>query len=104
MKSTESIADILGPWVDSDWESGLIERCKRAWNKPLQELTNEELATLLRQDIATDRILPVAEDRINRAVDDDTEMYDGELEEAVKSRRKASEPEGPGYGSQARRT
>ena len=91
MKSTESIADILGPWVDSDWESGLTERCKRAWNKPLQQLTNQELATLLRQDIATDRILPIAEKRIRRAVDDNTEIYDGELEEAVRSRRRTSE-------------
>ena len=91
MKSRESLADIIGPWVDSDWESGLIERCKRAWNKPLQELTNEELATLLRQDIATDRIFPIAEDRIRREVDDSTEIYDGELEDAVTRRRKSSE-------------
>jgi hypothetical protein len=92
MKSTESIEDILGPWAESDWQSGLIERCKRAWKKPLQELTNEELATLLRQDIATDRILPISEDRIRRAVDDNTEIYDGELEEAIKTRRRTREP------------
>jgi hypothetical protein len=95
MKSTESIADILGPWVESDWQSGLIERCKRAWNKPLHQLTNEELATLLRQDIATDSILPIAEDRIRRTIDDNTEIYDGELEEAVKTRRRTSEPPAP---------
>ena len=87
MKANQSIADILGPWVETDWGSGLIEKCRRAWNKPFTELTNEELATLLRQDIAVAHILPIAEDRIRKGVDDDTEMYEGELEEAIRNRR-----------------
>jgi hypothetical protein len=91
MKTRNSIADILGPWVDSDWDSGLIDRCKRAWNKPLTDLTNEELATLLRQNIATEGILPIADDRIRTAFDDNTEIYDGELVEAANARRKSSE-------------
>ena len=86
MNNKKSIADISGPWVDSELESGLIERCKRVWNKPLIELTNEELATLLRQDIVTEFILPIAEDRVRRNLDDGTEIYDGELEEAVRKR------------------
>jgi CDI immunity proteins len=78
-----SIADIMGPWVDPEFESGLIARCKNAWNKPLRELTNEELATMLRQKIATEHILPIAKARITEGIDDDTEMFDGELQEAI---------------------
>jgi hypothetical protein len=44
-----SIADILGPWVEPDWDSGLIDRCTRAWGRPLRDLSRQELATLLRQ-------------------------------------------------------
>jgi hypothetical protein len=78
-----SIANMLGPWIDPEWESGLIERCKKAWNKPLKELSNEELATLLRQRVAVQYLLPIAKKRIDDDVDDDTEMYDGELEAAI---------------------
>ncbi len=78
-----SIADLLGPWVEPDCDSGLIERCRNAWSKPLRELTNEELATLLRQRIAVDHVVPIAERRVQEGVDDGTEMYDGELAAAV---------------------
>jgi len=84
-----SIADILGQWVNPDWDSGLIERCKKAWSKPLRELTNEELATLLRQRIAVEHILPIAKKRLEDGVDDDTEMYDGELKAVVEQNNKA---------------
>lgn len=51
-----SVADILGPWVEPDWNSGLIARCREAWNKPLQDLSREELATLLRQRYAQEAL------------------------------------------------
>jgi hypothetical protein len=82
---TRSVADLLGPWQDGDFESGLTQRCKLAWNKPRLELTNEELATLLRQDIATEFILPEARYRLENKIDDDSEMFEGELMEAVQS-------------------
>ena len=47
-----SISDIHGPWVEPNWESGLIARCREAWNKPLRTLSKEELATFLRQRYA----------------------------------------------------
>lgn len=78
-----SIADILGPWAEPDWDSGLIDRCRRAWSRPLRELSRGELATLLRQRIAVEHVLPVARQRVQYGVDDGTEMYDGELEDAI---------------------
>jgi CDI immunity proteins len=80
-----TIAEILGPWKEQEWESGLIERCRNAWNKPLRNLTNEELATLLRQRIAVEYLLPIAEKRIDDGTDDETEMYEGELADAIQS-------------------
>ena len=80
-----SIADIVGPWIEPEWDSGLIERCRFAWSKPLRDLTNEELATLLRQRIATEHLVPIATKRIEDGYDDDTEMYEGELAEAIQS-------------------
>jgi hypothetical protein len=80
-----SIADLLGPWVPQEYDSGLIERCRKAWDKPLRELSREELATFLRQRIAVEHLLPIAKLRISEGMDDDTEMYEGELKEAILS-------------------
>lgn len=79
---TKSVADFLGPWAEPDWDSGLIARCRAAWSKPLGELSREELATLLRQRFAVEHLLPVARKKSQEA-DDDTEMFDGELAEAI---------------------
>jgi hypothetical protein len=84
-----SVADILGPWIDPDWESGLIARCREAWNKPLRELSREELATLLRQRFAVEYLLPVAKKKLEH-VDDQTEMFDGELQEAIEDASQAT--------------
>jgi hypothetical protein len=80
---TASLSDLLGPWIDSDWNSGLNARCKNAWSKPLRDLSREELATLLRQRIAVEHLLPIAKKRLEDGIDDDTEMFDGELQEAI---------------------
>ena len=77
-----SVADILGLWVEPDWDSGLIARCREAWKKPLRDLSREELATLLRQRYAVEHLLPIAKKRLE-GIDDDTEMFDGELQEAI---------------------
>jgi hypothetical protein len=84
-----SLADILGPWVEPEWQSGLIDRCRKAWNKSLRDLTRGELATLLRQRYAVEHLLPVAKTRLEQGVDDNTEMFDGELNEAIDYARKA---------------
>jgi hypothetical protein len=78
-----SVADLLGPWIETNWESVLILRCKAAWNKPLRELTNLELATFLDQDIATERVLSLARIRVESSFEDDSEFYEGKLSEAV---------------------
>ena len=86
---TKSVADILGPWVEPDWDSGLIARCREAWSKPFRDLSREELATLLRQRFAVEHLVPVAQKKLQDA-DDDTEMFDGELAEAIEYAQKAA--------------
>lgn len=78
-----SVADLIGSWADCEFESGLVLRCKAAWNKPLCDLTNNELATFLQQRIATAHILPLAKNRLENKMDDGTEFYEGELMEAI---------------------
>jgi hypothetical protein len=79
----KSVSDILGPWEDPNWDSGLIHRLKAAWNKPMDTFTNEELATFLRQDMAVSNILPIAQQRLKEKFDDGSEMYEGELQKIV---------------------
>ena len=83
-KESATVADVVGPWVDPQWESGLIERCKRGWNTPVAELPNDLLATYLRQKIALSLTVPEARKRVAEKFVDDTELYDEELEEALK--------------------
>ena len=80
-----TIADVEGPWVEPNFESGLIDRCRRGWNTPVTELTNELLATYLRQKIALSLVVPEARKRIAQKFTDDSELYDDELANALKS-------------------
>jgi hypothetical protein len=80
----KSVADVEGAWVDSDFDSGLTERCKRYWSIPVTELSNEMLATYLRQRIAVHLIMPEARKRLDAGIDDGSEMYQGELAEALR--------------------
>jgi hypothetical protein len=80
-----TVADVEGPWVAPNFESGLIERCRRGWNTPVVELTNELLATYLRQKIALSLVVPEARRRIAAGHEDDTELYDQELQEALQA-------------------
>lgn len=85
MSATQrSLAEIVGPWRDPAHESGLIVRIREAWDKPVETLTNHELATCLRQKIAIDHLLPIAKKRAADGIDDGTEVDDAELVEAVK--------------------
>ncbi len=84
-----TVADIEGDWKDQNWESGLVKRCQKAWNKSLDDLTNQEIATFLRQEIAVDHILPLAIQRVNDGYDDDTEMFEGELKKVMEKINKS---------------
>ena len=78
------VADVEGPWVDPNFDSGLIQRCRDYWSVPVAELPNEIVATYLRQRIALQILVPEARRRIEAGYDDDSEMYDGELPEALR--------------------
>jgi hypothetical protein len=80
-----SVADVEGPWVDPNFESGLIRRCRTYWTTPVSHLSNEMLATYLRQRIALQILLPEARWRVESGIDDDSEMYAGELSQALLS-------------------
>jgi hypothetical protein len=84
-KQRATVADVEGPWVEPEFKSGLIERCKRGWNTPIGELTNELLATYLRQKIALRLVVPEARKRPADGYVDGTELYKEELANALRS-------------------
>lgn len=77
------VCDIEGPWEDPDFESSLIDRCRKAWDKEIDSLTNSELATFLRQKIAVDKLRPIALERIAENYSDGTEIDEDELKWAL---------------------
>jgi hypothetical protein len=90
-----TLAQILGTWQQPDFESGLIERCRKAWDKPLDSLSNLELVTCLQQNLAIAHIIPVAKKRLKDLVDDDSEMFEGQLAEAVAEAEKKKANQSP---------
>jgi hypothetical protein len=63
----------------------LIDRCKRYWGVPVPELPNAIVAMFLRQRFALQVIIPEARKRLETGFDDDSEMYEGELAEALRA-------------------
>jgi hypothetical protein len=58
-------------------------RCHAARKKPVDQLSDLELATLLNQDIGVAHILSEAVRRLSRNQPDDTEYFEGKPREAV---------------------
>ncbi|WP_444901367.1 hypothetical protein ACJJIG_17625 [Microbulbifer sp. SSSA007] len=83
MMNVKSVADIEGSWVEPELNSGLIQRCRDNWSKPVSQVSNHVLATFIRQKFALAIVLPEAEDRLRRGYVDGTELYDEELEVAI---------------------
>ncbi len=61
-----SVADIEGPWMDPDFESSLIDRCRRNWTTPVRALSNSALATIVRQAVALQLVVPEARHELAR--------------------------------------
>jgi hypothetical protein len=74
---------VEGPWAETDFDSGLVQRCRLNWSVPAKELSNGVLAMFIRQRIASTVMVPEAEGRIAAGFHDDTELYDDELAQAV---------------------
>ena len=79
----QSLEQIEGIWPEPEFKSGLVLRCHAARKKPIDQLSDLELATLLEQDIGVAHVLPVAVRRLSCNQPDDTEHFDGQLKEAV---------------------
>ncbi len=77
------VADVEGPWVEPELNSGLIQRCRNNWSVPISQVTNHVLATFIRQRFALSITIPEAKFRLERRYIDNSELYDEELEVAV---------------------
>jgi hypothetical protein len=84
----KSIEEIEGVWEEPDVKTGLILRCHSARKKPIRQLSDMEIATLLNQDIGVEHILPEAKKRIATGKPDGTELFEKQLAEAAE--RKSS--------------
>jgi hypothetical protein len=94
-KGMKSAREIEGPWVEPGVMTGLIERCKPAWDIPIDRLTDAQLATFLRQKIALPEVIQEAEMRMRESRYDDTELYDGELRANLMAAQQGGAPPDP---------
>ena len=82
-----SVADIEGPWVDPGIESGLIARCRQNWYTPIAKLSNQMLATFIRQELGLAAVIPEATRRVQGGFNDDSELFERELSEVLARHR-----------------
>jgi hypothetical protein len=78
-----SVADLEGEWKDPGFPSGLVERCRQHWNTPITELPDLMVATFLGQGFAVEPMKLEARRRLDSAQPDGSELYDGQLAEAL---------------------
>jgi hypothetical protein len=79
----KSVADIEGPWLDPEFESSVIDRCREYWSTPMSRVPDIALATYLNQRIALQLVIQEAKLRVTTGRMDDTEFFDGQLREAL---------------------
>lgn len=82
MTSSLTGSNLLGPWCGDD-HTGLMQRCREAWDTPLANLNDFMVATLLNQNIAVMHLLVEAKRRMKEQERDGTEYFDGQLLEAM---------------------
>jgi hypothetical protein len=78
-----SVGDIEGPWTEQEFDSSLIQRCRENWGVPISQVTNDVLATFIRQRVGLPIVVPEAKYRVGAHYEDDSETYDGELASAL---------------------
>jgi hypothetical protein len=86
--ATITASDLHGPWVDPNWESGLVALARKYWDVPITELPDAGLAFFLRQQIAVGPTMEEAQQRLAAGQPDDSENFDGELAVAVEETRR----------------
>ncbi|MDP9783758.1 hypothetical protein [Pseudomonas fluorescens] len=83
MRSNLTVSNFLGPWC-GDSPTGLMQRCREAWDTPLANLNDLMVATFLNQNIAAMPMLIEAKRRIKEQERDGSEYFEGQLLEAMK--------------------
>lgn len=78
-----SVADLEGAWINPEFESSLIQRCRDNWTIPVSDLSNYALATFIRQRLGLELVVPEARRRIELQYLDESESYDEELSDAI---------------------
>lgn len=82
MTSNLTVSNLVGPWFGNA-DTGLMQRCKEAWDIPLANLNDLMVATFLNQNIAVTHVLIEAKRRMEEQERDDSEYFDGQLLEAI---------------------
>ncbi|MEM7359881.1 MAG: hypothetical protein AAF431_12345 [Pseudomonadota bacterium] len=75
------LSEIEGAWK-GECSTSLIKRCREFWDTPISELSDQMVATYLKQRIGKAFMIDEAKRRLANEKRDDSELYDGELKEA----------------------
>jgi len=83
---SRSLEELDGVWPpDPEFTTGLVERVHKARKKPLNELTVEDLRTLIGQQVGLPHVMPLAIAIIERDPLAEGDFYPGDLLSSVVS-------------------
>lgn len=84
MAQTQSIEQLENDfWKETDFPTGLVERCYRYRKIPIGDLSPEQLRTLIGQQIGLKYLIPLALAILRQNILVEAELYEGDLLSAV---------------------
>ena len=70
-------------WGEPEYNSHLVTTCHRLRKKPLKDFETEDLRIMIGQNIGLKYLMPLALDKIDKNIQTDGDLYDGDLLQAV---------------------
>jgi hypothetical protein len=84
MAETQSIEQLENDfWKETDFPTGLVERCYRYRKIPIGDLTPAQLRTLIGQQIGLKYLIPLALAILKKNILIEAEFYEGDLLSAI---------------------
>lgn len=81
MTRDATLAELLGAQLEVSFDSGLVRSCRRAWNRPLREMSPADVRVLLAQawPDAVPYLVPIALEMLEADPWVDAAFFEGDL-------------------------
>lgn len=75
----KSLQELLGKEVDTSFGSGLVINAARAWEKSINDLTNEDIRLLIGQHMGLEHLIPIVITKLEDDILSSGDHFEGDL-------------------------